>query len=215
MNKALAVFVVSIFASVSNAASFDCDKASTFIEKAICSDQYLSELDNALGRAYKDALSNTGDVASLRSAQRDWIAHVRNQCQNVTCLTRAYNGRLSELSGGNRVGTQSTVAGRYEYAQKGYTGDMDVTEVSGVLSASISSILDYNGHTCEFTVVENKEVRRMNGSDTVVSFVARDKSDDYHFLIAFGKNGADIKGGDLSGGCGIGGDIKGYWMRVK
>ena len=39
-----------------NAASFDCAKATTLVEKAICGDPQLSVRDDALMAAYKHAL---------------------------------------------------------------------------------------------------------------------------------------------------------------
>jgi uncharacterized protein len=47
-------------------ASFDCAKASTRIEKMICSDGEASDLDGQLARAYRDALSR----ATSRSFRR-------------------------------------------------------------------------------------------------------------------------------------------------
>jgi uncharacterized protein len=40
------------------AATFDCNKASTFAEKVVCSDSQLSTMDNELGRLYKAALAS-------------------------------------------------------------------------------------------------------------------------------------------------------------
>lgn len=56
------IFISLIFlTSISYAASFDCNKASTFIEKAICSESELSKLDDLLGKSYKKALIETAN----------------------------------------------------------------------------------------------------------------------------------------------------------
>jgi uncharacterized protein len=47
---------ILLFASWAHAAGFDCTKASTLVEKAICSDSELSKLDDLLMISYKEAL---------------------------------------------------------------------------------------------------------------------------------------------------------------
>jgi len=44
-----------ILMSSAQAASIDCAKASSFVEKAICSDKRLSSMDDQLARLYKAA----------------------------------------------------------------------------------------------------------------------------------------------------------------
>jgi uncharacterized protein len=45
------------------AASFDCDKASTFIEKAICNNEEISKLDDELAVNFKNAKNSvSGDA---------------------------------------------------------------------------------------------------------------------------------------------------------
>jgi uncharacterized protein YecT (DUF1311 family) len=84
-------------------ASFDCQKAGTATEKAICSDIPLARLDRALADSYAQALSWAGDDAEktkIRDAQRKWIAE-RNACGgDIGCLTSAYDARLKALQPG-------------------------------------------------------------------------------------------------------------------
>lgn len=83
------------------AAGFDCKKAATPVEKAICADEKLSELDEYLSRYYAVALDTMPDAAScLKADQRDWVKSSRNSCGSDTkCLTKAYLERLSILDG--------------------------------------------------------------------------------------------------------------------
>ena len=83
------------------AASFDCTKAKSKIEKAICSDHNLSNLDEYLGRYYGGAAETLKDgVACLKSDQRTWVKTKRDACgPKVGCLTNAYLGRLATLDG--------------------------------------------------------------------------------------------------------------------
>lgn len=81
-------------------ASFDCAKAGTATEKAICSDVALARLDRNLADTYAQALSWASDDAEktkIRDAQRAWIGE-RNACGGDTgCLTTAYESRLRAL----------------------------------------------------------------------------------------------------------------------
>jgi uncharacterized protein len=83
--------------SLALGASFDCAKASTSIEKTICSDKQLSELDDSLAVAYKNAASSS-DSATVKARQRAWISDERNKCQDSSCLKAVYSKRLAELT---------------------------------------------------------------------------------------------------------------------
>ncbi len=79
--------------------SFDCTKASTFSEKAICSDPLLGNLDGALSKNYKYMLaSDIGDGArnDLKTTQKDWLAE-RNKCTDNQCLANTYRKRMDEV----------------------------------------------------------------------------------------------------------------------
>jgi uncharacterized protein len=79
------------------AASFDCAKASTAVEKLICSDAKLSELDTRLAQAYRQALATPAVAQRVKPDQRRWLAE-RNKCTDVACLTTAYQKRLADLA---------------------------------------------------------------------------------------------------------------------
>ena len=46
---------------VASAASFDCDQASSYVEKTICADSTLSQLDTRLGQLYAGTLAELSD----------------------------------------------------------------------------------------------------------------------------------------------------------
>lgn len=85
------------FALNSHAASFDCRKAATFVEKTICSDDQLSRLDELLMNSYQTTLVNSSDQGAVKALQRSWLANVRNACQDAACLKRVYEERLTAL----------------------------------------------------------------------------------------------------------------------
>ena len=57
LRLACAVAFSSLIAGAVSAASFDCAKASSYTEKAICADAKLGSLDEAMAAKYKYAVS--------------------------------------------------------------------------------------------------------------------------------------------------------------
>ncbi|MEB4589780.1 lysozyme inhibitor LprI family protein, partial [Candidatus Thiothrix sp. Deng01] len=92
-------------AASGQAASFDCAKATTKVEKAICADDGLSSLDDEMAAAYKLALKK-GNASKIKSAQKDWLQE-RNSCASddsgayanmQECIKEQYNYRLFDLN---------------------------------------------------------------------------------------------------------------------
>jgi uncharacterized protein YecT (DUF1311 family) len=85
------------------AASFDCARAATVIEHAICADAALARLDRQAAEAYQAALRNAYEPtaqAKLRQEQRDWLAKRNTPCASgapAACLTKFYRDRLAAL----------------------------------------------------------------------------------------------------------------------
>jgi uncharacterized protein len=97
-----AAFIITLaFVNASGAASFDCAKAKSKIEKVICADPKLSQFDEDLNRYYGVAIEALKDGAScLKSDERAWVKSVRDKCgPKADCLTKAYLGRLATLDG--------------------------------------------------------------------------------------------------------------------
>jgi uncharacterized protein len=87
------------FSSASHAVSFGCTKASTSVEKSICSDPLLGKLDDALSENYKYTLASAignGARKDLKATQKKWLSN-RNKCTNNNCLTEAYRKRVDEV----------------------------------------------------------------------------------------------------------------------
>jgi len=78
-------------------ASFDCSKAQSSIEKTVCADGELSQLDSKLSEAYQKTLKGSSDPDAIKAAQKDWLRNQRNTCKDQACLLVAYHGRLSAL----------------------------------------------------------------------------------------------------------------------
>lgn len=103
MDKKIAMFclcaLIAIFVipSESFAASFDCSKANTKTEKAICSDPILSKLDEDMAAAYSKALK-TSDPGAVKKGQRKWLREILAPCiEDKVCIKKAYENRLRQL----------------------------------------------------------------------------------------------------------------------
>lgn len=93
------ILILLVSASISQAASFDCSKASTFVEKTICADTLLGKLDEALSDNYKMMLGSDigkGAEQDLKATQKKWLKE-RNKCKDNNCLIEAYRKRVDEI----------------------------------------------------------------------------------------------------------------------
>lgn len=92
------LFIAVILTSVTiNAASFNCDLASTTVEDIICSNTDISKLDEELSVAYKNALKRDKASSRIKNEQRAWNK-TRNQCADIECIRNEYKNRISELN---------------------------------------------------------------------------------------------------------------------
>ncbi len=84
--------------SILDAASFDCTKARSHVEKIICSDAEISSLDSKLGRIYKSVLESIPpeDIGAFKNDGKIWIKK-RNRCKDGACLVEQYTARISYL----------------------------------------------------------------------------------------------------------------------
>lgn len=94
-------FVISWFVALTaaHAASFDCSKAKSKVEKTICSTPEISGLDDQLAARYGAALKSLtpegGQV--LKKGQVAWLRYVNIICGDAECLAGAYRDRLKDL----------------------------------------------------------------------------------------------------------------------
>lgn len=93
---ALAASLMS--APVVHAASFDCARAGTTVEKLICTHPNLSKLDDELDVAYKHSLKREDVKQQVIESQRQWLRQERNACRTAECLEAAYAKRIKELA---------------------------------------------------------------------------------------------------------------------
>jgi uncharacterized protein len=98
-NARLLLRLTALFclASTVNAASFDCEKSVTSVEKSICLNRELSELDEVLNVAYRRGLGISLNEKELKESQQKWLIR-RNNCVNENCLADLYRSRIEWLS---------------------------------------------------------------------------------------------------------------------
>lgn len=148
------VFLTFLLATTASAASFDCGKAATAVEKTICSTPRLSSLDDELAATWK-AVPKT---AALRNAQRQWITE-RNECRELDeCIEAAYLTRIAALRLQHRTlfakqKPPARIVGRY-------------SEMSEVCMESEE---EEEGNECEGEVENYIDVRRAKGNALTVS----------------------------------------------
>jgi uncharacterized protein len=88
------LIVTFFLASISYAASFDCAKAGSDIERRICANEQISSLDSDLASSYKSAIANE---PNLKESQLAWIKE-RNKCSDDECIVNLYKERISFLT---------------------------------------------------------------------------------------------------------------------
>ena len=104
----IAALLPSLTALNANAASFDCAKATSAEEKAICADSELSALDERLAADYGEALSKLSPESQkvFREGQKEWIKFLRAACKPTrqdlkgfpTCIKNAYEARREDFT---------------------------------------------------------------------------------------------------------------------
>lgn len=86
-----------------DAASFDCSRARTASEQAICGNRSLEDRDVKMATLYsvvRQFQGGMGALGAMRDRQTEWLAQ-RERCgANVACIRRSYDVRIAELERG-------------------------------------------------------------------------------------------------------------------
>lgn len=81
------------FITIVYGASFDCTKATTNVEKIICENEELSQLDIELSEVFKAFYFSKNEI---KNAQKAWIKD-RDKCQDKECTESMYQNKIQEL----------------------------------------------------------------------------------------------------------------------
>lgn len=88
--------ILFVFSNLLFSASFNCTKASSDVERIICADAELSQLDTKMGFLYKKVYEQIDDKKDLLNKQRSWIKE-REQCITQDCAFMFLSNRINEL----------------------------------------------------------------------------------------------------------------------
>ena len=102
----ISIVGVTLLSIHANSASFDCNKASTWVEKTICKSPELSKLDEAMAKKYIKDLNNAANDEDSEVYknnaiidQKLWLNFQRNTCKDTKCLIREYEEHIGEKTG--------------------------------------------------------------------------------------------------------------------
>jgi len=116
---ALAPLAVLLAASAAEAASFDCARATTPFETAICTHPELSTADEVLAQAYATALGGLSKPAarSVTDGQKAWLDYAQRACSDdaepiatpytddqAQCLASTFRERIQSLEASRMLG---------------------------------------------------------------------------------------------------------------
>ncbi len=167
---ALSLASACLIATHANAASFDCNKAATFIEKTICKNSELSKLDEAMAKNYKGELTEAVDfkygkgyIDSVINEQRSWLKFQRNTCKESDCLEREYKERVeSKFQFGRTV--------------------LNSNELSTANIPSASSFGEFS-KTVKISMYDSETKRMDQGQETTNTLTIHKVSDKPHLAI--------------------------------
>ena len=140
------VLVTLLLQACAIAAGFDCRKAHTFVERAICGNKHLSTLDDRLENAYRSALAIAFDPEALKEEQRRWLTDVRNRCQDNRCLNRAYEQRLQSLSGYADRQRSSIGSRSCKFSDLSLPDNYSIVAAGGYAGRLLDFQIDQSGH---------------------------------------------------------------------
>jgi len=80
-----------------NAASFDCSKATFAAEKALCTNLRLSQLDDQMARLFFQAKARSPDPVAFNRVQLNWIKSTRLCEQDIVCIEQSLLQRIAML----------------------------------------------------------------------------------------------------------------------
>ncbi|MCP4697321.1 MAG: DUF1311 domain-containing protein [Gammaproteobacteria bacterium] len=202
-------FLLIFISAHASAASFNCYRARTPIEKMICTNAHLSEVDSLLGASYKRLQNSlpTSEAARLRIHQREWLNRRDSNCSpaNDGCLMIMYKERLDALYQGEIENFQRSpdYADAPSAAIRGrYTLDHSRILVVTPLSRQLA-LLTVSG--------TNRMVCRFSGVGKIKNntIIINDKGSKLRF--AFSKGSARISGKNAEAYCGDESTIAGIY----
>lgn len=91
------ILLAALIASSPLLAATYCSRTKTSVDRLLCSSDRLARADQIMALAFRDAFHRTERRDDLLADQERWRKTVRDACNDVPCLMRAYEDRTSEL----------------------------------------------------------------------------------------------------------------------
>lgn len=145
----LILMILALATPSALAASFDCSKAATPFETAICNDPALSASDTMMAKAFATAIGGLEKpaAAAMRDDQRAWLAYANRDCtddaqpltsgtyssQQRDCLNGLFQSRIKTLEGSRMIG------GIRFYLQSTYAALRDTSNTDADYSWKVAS----------------------------------------------------------------------------
>ncbi|WP_233715970.1 lysozyme inhibitor LprI family protein [Helicobacter trogontum] len=192
--------------------SFDCAKATTKVEKIICSDEsgQLQNLDRYMAKAYKKLRQNLNknEQNKLLTSQRLWLQTL-HQCESKECVKELLQNRGGELQN-YTAHTGNVWLGTYELQQNLYFGwfkiqKCDTNNICEIKYEAILNKSEFNDmHICEEVAMK---LKIKNNNKAIAYYDGEEKC---RLNLELNKNGILIteqKPKDCYMGCGAGTEI--------
>ena len=130
----LSILGTCLLFTPANAASFDCSKAATWVEKTVCESPELSKLDDTMAKKFKSNLATYSDYEDSKAfknrtiaTQRTWLTFQRNTCKSEECLLREYKEYIEEQTNYGVAWSFSDELSRSDLPSKNAFGDFSQT----------------------------------------------------------------------------------------
>jgi uncharacterized protein len=91
------VLILALLPAPLALAAIDCSRATSSADRLVCSSDRLAAADERMALAFRDAMRRGVDREKLLTTQRHWHLNVRDACNDVACLLRAFEDRAAEL----------------------------------------------------------------------------------------------------------------------
>ena len=204
------------------AASFDCTKAATPFEHAICDMPDLSAADDLLAKSFATATGGLtkGSVGLMRADQRNWLDYAQRACTDdaevltsgrydddgASCLVEKFNTRSRMLE------QSRMISGHRFFLQSVYAALPDPNEVDNPDSywkvASHEAIMPQLDSDDPLAEAFNRFVTEQAGNESDIMSLAGGDADD---LDASADTSVIIKVKELGGTKRITMDVSTYW----
>lgn len=194
----LILLVVTFTPSALHAASFDCIKASSRVDKMICANEELSSADEKLARVYRAAYRKAPDRKALNAAQRSWVRK-RNSAAGPDELKDLYKSRIDELKKGAADSNQSAWREDGRNSRKAYfstDGELEINDLGYGKAAFRLLVINHQGHIGE-----------LQGIMTVSNGAAKYVAEECELNFTFGTDRVTVKQNFDKGTCGAGTNV--------